>query len=611
MKQDKVEIYYNQIKRLPLMRIQVNCTHTSETTEKTWIETVFVKHNSSALHKNPLAYQNKLMSDYFSERITEQVMFDIIQLKETNIPAEFEEVVLSKYMRSEAKDPADQQPTEFDYCFDPHLEDLEVLPTPVRFLKFYYSKLPANFVEIFCKYLLAYKPPVPGPIAFTLGVIHDIGLGVSVNHKIALEYYMQSMKEKYPYAYYTLFDIFSRCYKTYGVERDNEKALRQMIKLLLHAIYCSDSWMAPKFIGDGPFGYLSVGFSHLDVYAYSCQYAKKIITSSKNIAKRRVMEYITSIEKKDVENAFKTLEDLTKECDDPILLIKIADTYLSGPGPVTKNQDKAREYLHKLAETKSESSLKNYGYEMLGYLLDTKGEYQKALECYTISVACGLPYSLKRYGISYAVGMDIERDLVKAEQFLMKSAAMGSSDAYLVLLEMYVYMKELRPQAWKLQEALQSLFPLFTTFEQDCCQLYKAMMLEKGMGIPINYPNAITIYSTLPKKDFPVALYRLGKVYEKKNNTIQAQQYYEDCYHNYMDIIKNWSQPHASTYIRVGKLYLKGKGCDKNVYRAKEILEKAISIKCCPTIPCLMRKKQAKGILERMKVVEEIKASQS
>ena len=171
-------------------------------------------------------------------------------------------------------------------------------------------------------------------------------------------------------------------------------------------------------------------------------------------------------------------------------------------------------------------------------------------------------------------------------------------------------MKELRPKAWKFLESLAPLIPLFSPFEQDCYQLYKAIMLEKGMGVPLDYPNAVTIYSSLPKKDFPVALYRLGKVYEKRNNSIQAQQYYEDCYHNYMDIIKNWTQPHASTYIRIAKLYLNGRGCDKNLHKAKEILEKSLSIKCCPTIPCLKRKQNVKIMLEKLglkETAEEVK----
>ena len=598
------------------MRIQVNCTSTSESTDRTWIETVFIKYNTDSFHKNPLAYQNRLMSDYFNEHIIDSVRDDIISIRENNEPKDFEEIILLKYSRSTSKEP-DQQSNEFDYNFDPHLEDFDTLPTPVRFLKHYYSKIPVSFISEMLEYIMKYKDSecIPAPIAFILGVIHDIGLKVPVNHKLALKYYMESKKGKYPYAFYTIFDIYSRCYKTYDVEKDIELALKQIVKLILYSVYCSDSWLSQTFIGDGAFGYLTIGYSHLDMYEYSCQYAKKILTSSKNPAKRAVMKYLLAIEKKDIEDALKNMEELAKESDDPFLLIKIADVYVGGPGSITKDQDKAKEYLLKLPDSKVESCYKYYGYEMLGYLFDTKGDCDQGFKYLKMASEYGLCYSLKKVGIAYGLGLTVETDLKKSEQKLILAASLGSNDAYLSLFELYIYTKQLKSASWNLLELLLPLVPLFTTFEQDCYQLYKAMILEKGKGVPINYPEAIMIYSTLPKKDFPVALYRLGKVYEKKNNIIQAQQYYEDCYHNYVNILKNWPQPHSSTYIRVAKLYLLGKGCDKNIHRGKEILEKAANMKCCSTIPCLVRKNKAIVMLNKINqitgetITKEVEAS--
>eukprot|EP00826_Nyctotherus_ovalis_P051894 TRINITY_DN6515_c0_g1_i8.p1 TRINITY_DN6515_c0_g1~~TRINITY_DN6515_c0_g1_i8.p1 ORF type:complete len:645 (+),score=158.69 TRINITY_DN6515_c0_g1_i8:60-1937(+) len=600
------------------MRIQVSCNSTLETTDRTWTETVFVGHNPKALHKNPLAFQNKLMTNYFNKQILPSVIEDFIALKENNDPHEFRFVVASKYAQIPEKEP-DHPASEFDCVFDPHLEFFDTLPTPVRFLKVYYSKLPEKFAAEMCKYLLSYKEQafIPPPILFMLGVIHDIGLEVPVDHALALKYYLESKKGKYPYAFYTLFDIYSRCYETYGVERNQTFALKQMVKLVLYSIYCSDSWISPNFIGDGAFGYLSVGYAHLDIYPFSCEYAKKIAESSKNPIKRKIMQYILTVDKEDGKEQLKALEEATALCDDPFLLVKVTDIHLIGSGPIIKNQEKARKYLIKLLDSKKDTCFKYYGYELLGYLYDVKGEYEQALKCYGIGAKYGLIYSMKKVGTAHALGLAMKPDFGVGEEMLIKAATLGSNDAYLSLLELYIYLKELKDKAWKFYEAVLPLVPMFSFFEQDCYQLYKAMMMEKGMGVPVNYPGAIMVYSTLPKKDFPVALYRLGKVYKKSNNIIQAQQYFEDCYHNYMNIIKNWLQPHSSTYIRIAKLYLAGKGCDKNILRGEEMLKKAVNMKCCSTIPCLIRKKKAMIILDKLKdsaeamEVEEVNAKNS
>jgi len=573
-----------------------------ETTDRVWTEHVFIKHNPAALHKNPLAYQNKLMIDYFNKQILPSVLDDITFLKENNTPSEFELVVMSKYERTPDKEPENPF-SELDAGFDPHLEDFDELPTPIRFLKFYYSKVPSTFTETMCKYILSYKDQslIPPPIAFMLGIIHDIGLTVPVDHKLAFKYYLEAKKGKYPYAYYTLFDIYARCFDTYGVERNHTTALKYIVKLMLYSIYCSDSWISPSFVGDGAFGYLSIAYAHLDISAYACQYAQKIATSSKSLVKRKIMQYILTVGKKEMEEQLKALEELSKECDDPFLLVKIADIHLIGSGPTAKNQERAREFLIKLLNSTSNSPFRYYGYELLGYLYDAKGEYKDALKCYRVGAQYGLIYSMKKVGTAHALGLTIEPDFKLAESLLVQAAALGSNDAYLSLLELYIYLSELKGKAWEFYISVLPLVPMFSFFEQDCYQLYKAMMMEKGMGVEKNYPSAITIYSTLPKKDFPVALYRLGKVYLRSDNIIQAQQYFEDCYHNYTNITKNWLQPHASTYIRIAKLYLLGQGCDKNLLRAEEILDKAVNLKCCSTIPCLIRKKKAKVILERLR----------
>ncbi|MDR3548588.1 MAG: hypothetical protein P4M11_10060 [Candidatus Pacebacteria bacterium] len=586
------------------MKIQVSCTQISESTEKKWVESLFVRHNAAPLNKNPLAFQNKWMSEYFSERVPEAVMADVQRLKEINGPAGFEEVVVHKYCKAQEKESADQN-LEFDYNIDINVEDINILPTPVRFLKSYYSKLPAPFVETLTNDLTTYKDSVkvPAPLAFILGVMHDSGVRVPVDHAKALFFYKLARKQKYPYGYYTLFDIYSRCYATYGLAKNQEKALRQIVKLLINCVYCSDSWISPKFAGDSAYAYLSVGFAHLDVYAYSCDYVRQLLEKSKDEGLKLVLKHIIAVEKKETDECFKSMESLAGVPGGatPFVLIKLADDYLAGTGGITKNQDKARELLQRVVDTKQEDSpFFYYACEMLAYILDVKGEYAHAQELYVKAASYGLSYSLKRMGISYALGLEAEQNTDLAQKYLMKAAALGCSDAYLVLLEMYVYLKELRPRAWQFLESLAPLLPLLTSFEQDCYYLYKAIMLEKGMGTPSNYPGAITIYSTLPKKDFPVALYRLGKVYERKNNMIQAQQYYEDCFNNYMDIIKNWTQPHSSTYIRIGKLYMEGKGCEQNRYKAREIMEKSLTIKCCPTIPCLKRKQKVKALLEKL-----------
>lgn len=590
------------------MRIQVSCNSTVEATDKTWTETVFVDHNPKALHKNPLAFQNKLMADYSNKQILPSVVEDFTALKESNDPQEFKSVVASKYTQIPEKE-SDHPASEIDCVFDPHLECFDSLPTPVRFLKVYYSKLPKSFTAAMCKYLLSYKEQafIPPPVLFMLGVVHDIGLEVPVDHAFALKYYLESRKGKYPYAFYTLFDIYARCYETYGVERDQIFALKQMVKLVLYSICCSESWISSSFVGDSAFGYLSVGYAHLDIYPFSCEYAKKIAENSKSPVKRKVMQYVLTVDKKLAEQRLRELEELTKSCDDPFLLVKVADIHLTGSGHIIKNQEKARSYLIKLLDSKKDTCFKYYGHELLGHFSDMKGEHEQALKCYGIGVDYGLIYSMNKLGTAHALGLTVKPDFAVGEEMLVKAATLGSSDAYLSLLELYIYLKELNDKAWKIYEAMLPLVPMLSFFEQDCYRLYKAMMMEKGMGVPVNYPDAIMVYSTLPKRDFSIALYRLAKMYEKSDNIIQAQQYFEDCYHNYMNIIKNLPQPHSSTYIRVAKLYLTGKGCDKNVLRGKEMLKEGIDVKCCSNITCLMRRKKAMIILSKLKDGAEAK----
>lgn len=580
------------------MKLQISCIQTSETTEKTWTENLFVKYNKECINKNPLAYQNKWMSEYYSEHVPEPIMADVLRLKDVNKSELFEEVVVQKYKKATEKDSTDPN-IDVDVAPEVNLEDFVALPNPIRCMKAYFLKMPSECLDAFTEFALPQisAPAIPGPIAFMLGVLHDSGLKVKLDHNKALEFYKKAKKGKYPYSYYTLFEIYSRCFGTYNIKQDQEKALRQIVKLLVYCIYSTDSWIAHKIIGDGICGFLNIGYIHLDVYEYTCKYVKELLARNKpgplSVSKKLVLQNLISVEKKDIEDTFKAMETEAELNLEPFLTSKVADVYISGMGGAAKNLEKSKQLLVKLFDKKEENCFSRYSSEIVGFLHDSKGEYIKAQECYKKSMEYGLAYSFKRMGIAYAAGLEIEKNVALSEKLILTAASLGSTDAYLVLLEMCVYFPEFRPRAIHFLDAIAPLLPFFSQFEQDCFQLYKGIAFEKGYGGPINYPNAITIFSTLPKKDFPVALYRLGKIYEKTNNMIQAQQYYEDCYNNYMDIVKTWTQPHASTCIRIAKLHLKGKGCDKNVHKAKEYYEKAVAIKCCATIPCLMRKEKA------------------
>jgi len=73
----------------------------------------------------------------------------------------------------------------------------------------------------------------------------------------------------------------------------------------------------------------------------------------------------------------------------------------------------------------------------LGSLAEGDGRYTEALKWYTLAADQGLPLAINNIGYLYDLGLDVEQDSQKAQEYYLRSANLGWAEAMFNLANMY------------------------------------------------------------------------------------------------------------------------------------------------------------------------------
>lgn len=129
-------------------------------------------------------------------------------------------------------------------------------------------------------------------------------------------------------------------------------------------------------------------------------------------------------------------------------------------------------------------------------------------------------------GMLYKNGFGVQKDYMKAIDWLTKAADQGDVDAPFQLARIYQssstpdYEKAAK---WYIKAADQG---------EDIAQKNLGEMYENGLGVPQDYTKAIELYTQSAKQGNAIALMKLGVIYENGNKTIpqdkaKAKEYYK------------------------------------------------------------------------------------
>ena len=415
---------------------------------------------------------------------------------------------------------------------------------------------------------------------YKLGHMYLKGEGVKVNLETARDYFVKS-SDRVVMANYELAKLYENNTKTFDVDKETiyklyNKTLEGLIKQEdeIHDAFTEIRIANLYLTGSGAEKSIDKAIEWFDKAAQlknpDANYQLGYIYSSK--------EYDLQNEQKSQEyysNALKGYIKAEDENKNATAEYRIGKMYLEGKG-TEKNIDEAVKWLNK-ATFNGNSNAAYSLFKLYSEGKDLQQDTEKANLYLEISAELENPYA------QYALGnkeLD-EGNTDNGIEWLKKSAEQNISHAAYKLGDIYSSNKYVLKNDVISNEYYKKALDLYkdnyNKKPEDFISYRIAQMYLNGQGTDKNITEAVKWFEKSAQLKNPDANYQLGYIYSSKEYDLQNEQKSQEYYSNALKgyIKAEDENKNATAEYRIGKMYLEGKGTEKNIDEAVKWLNKA------------------------------------
>lgn len=229
----------------------------------------------------------------------------------------------------------------------------------------------------------------------------------------------------------------------------------------------------------------------------------------------------------------------------------------------------------------------------LASLYEKMNDYPKAIEYYFQAAKNGCYRGLYEYASFIICGYMTPINFRKGIKYFVRGFWLGymySADHLVLILNNSEYQKRNIFTEEDYKMCFEISLHLYKNYEFISTSFLKygpqyylvSICYEKGLHLQHpNFDKALEVLLEGEKdeamKEKKYVLYRLGRIYFKKNNIPVANKYYENAFHKYMEIIYDDKlTKYPAQYYRVAKLFENGWGVDQNINLAIDYYKKGM-----------------------------------
>ncbi|KAK8840589.1 hypothetical protein M9Y10_030800 [Tritrichomonas musculus] len=381
-----------------------------------------------------------------------------------------------------------------------------------------------------------------------LGNLYYNGFGVKQDYNKAKEYYELSAQQNDSDALNNLGHLY---YNGHGVKQDYNKA-KEYYELSAQQ---NDSY-ALNNLGNLYYN----GFGVKQDYNKAKEYLELSAQQNNSGALNNLGNlYYNGFGVKQDYNKAKEYYELSAQQNDSYALNNLGNLYYNGFG-VKQDYNKAKEYLELSAQQNNSGALNNLG--LLYYNgHGVKQDYNKAKEYYELSAQQNDSYALNNLGLLYENGLGVKQDYNKAKEYYELSAQQNDSYALNNLGNLYKNGFGVKQDYNKAKE----YYELSAQQNNSGALNNLGLLYYNGFGVKQDYNKAKEYFELLIKGNNKLAYLNMGHLYRKVKDYSLSMKYYQwATLYNYSD-----------AFCKIGNLYLKGRGVEKNYLKAKDFYEQS------------------------------------
>ena len=476
----------------------------------------------------------------------------------------------------------------------------------------FFKRLPESHIDSFIAMIGKEKYNQIPYFCFLRGIIQEYGIKTTQNITQALINYKKGAEANDSYCLLKLYFIQRSHSAKFGLEKSRDIEMLYLIKSAAYFDYYSDERY--KFY---PVYQLAVHLDKEDQNVVKChQLLKKFekVEIQKLIANQSLNGGNSEnfeIEKKKKSTEFQFLDSwlsirfyLSKEEQKnsyrKIKRMAVEENYLEACFLLSEllvgHIEGGDEYELNKAETFLRFCIENKmlkAYTSLASLYEKMNDYPKAIEYYLLAAKNGCYRGLYEYASFVICGYMTPINFRKGIKYFVRGFWLGymySADHLVLILNNSEFQKKniFTEQDYKMcfdisLHLYKNYEFISTSFLKYGPQYYLvSICYEKGLHLERpNYEKALEVLlegekdETMKEKKY--VLYRLGRIYFKKNNIAEANRYYESAFNKYMEIIYDDKlTKYPAQYYRVAKLFENGWGVEKNINLAIDYYKKGM-----------------------------------